>query len=1142
MKVTLITIIAVAILQQSLEFLQMHTSYRAPYNLDLGENTHKLEVSNCTYKVLNGFLKEKCLINNTEWFFKCSNSNRFYKVIKANCKQTHFSRVCPNDTTFYQACGHQRCARGSAAGSKRKLGIDSESFFGPEVAACGYLICKWGFTSLLDTPIPDYNPLPFDHGMLVRSSGFNCTGHDREDKCVNSVNDGTPVHKYVCDRKSNIDSEVSSTQSQRNVSIHLIGIHEKAFCDKHCDDYNCEDEAFCHNMTVGLYCQDAQYSKDTIYLPANQICDGVSNCYSDVDERDCRSFKETCMTNNFFLLYASGRMDSPVPRFLSPRAKCSFPSLTILEKVCSDYKDQMNCTGSTISPLVCQVNGYPTTVSEFVICQGEGLGLCDDNIDNQCIEAETECIIHKHKLCDGFKDCRGGHDEGNSFCSKKFSYQTIHCVRKLSRDNVARKLPDKWVLDGVSDCRSNVDENTEDWTKLCGFGLIDYYVYRSDKRENCSQVTQLKCPQSSKLLNLDRVCSGNTMDNCDAEVCTTARKEFRANIIDKLNDMRSASGAKRTFYCLPGLHEIETYAGNCREMHFPGRRKVFGIPDILVLSSQKFAKSHIKCSETFGELYVYLMCSGLCGKSAVDDCPVKSTAGLGTCLNYPDGKTVLSLGDDGRLVLANVKSANMFSQEIFLCDNGHCITFDKICNVVDDCGDLSDEKNCFNSFKCKNSGEYIPLTIKCDGKFDCFDYSDECNDECSNQVTMFDHVSYKVIAWIFGVSATVLNAITLLHGISQWRELKSDTAMINKIFVILITFGDLLQGVFLLVLSIGEQFFNKSTCVTQFEWTTSDLCTFLGVLSTVGSLVSLYSMTILSIIRALKINSMVPPKETLSRKRTSMLSLLVVTIIIVSTFISIIPVISFEDYFVEKLMYDDNPLLVGAPNKAKHLKITESYFGRIRGTFTQEPVSWRKIRYLIIELFANNEVTGRSIDFYGSNGFCLFSYFVRKETTYRWFSIVILGLNFFCVSIIVVSYIAITVVSFKTSRSVSNSQAEKNNKKLQRKITIIIMTDILTWVPFIVICIVNYTELVDTSSWYSLFCVFFLRINSVINPIGIYDESIFKWMKSFALMFKSRVTRVWLFFKNFLNHKETMDQNAQVIEMVEMPPEHLKKQ
>ena len=30
--------------------------------------------------------------------------------------------------------------------------------------------------------------------------------------------------------------------------------------------------------------------------------------------------------------------------------------------------------------------------------------------------------------------------------------------------------------------------------------------------------------------------------------------------------------------------------------------------------------------------------------------------------------------------------------------------------------------NCSNNFKCAKSGEYIPLTSKCNGWFDCFDY------------------------------------------------------------------------------------------------------------------------------------------------------------------------------------------------------------------------------------------------------------------------------------------------------------------------------------------------------------------------------------------------------------------------------------
>ena len=212
---------------------------------------------------------------------------------------------------------------------------------------------------------------------------------------------------------------------------------------------------------------------------------------------------------------------------------------------------------------------------------------------------------------------------------------------------------------------------------------------------------------------------------------------------------------------------------------------------------------------------------------------------------------------------------------------------------------------------------------------------------------MFDSIAIKVIAWIFGLLATVLNSFTLLHGICGLRALKTENALVNKTLVLLITFGDLLQGLFLLMLSIGEQFFNKSTCMTQYVWTTSRLCTALGVLSTIGSLVSLYSMTILSIIRASKVRSLIRPRDGVTRKNKCFLAAAISTIMLISILIALIPIVAFEDYFVENLSYQNNPLLVGASNKVRHLGIVETYFGRIHETSSKSEIPWTTLRNLI---------------------------------------------------------------------------------------------------------------------------------------------------------------------------------------------------
>ena len=39
-----------------------------------------------------------------------------------------------------------------------------------------------------------------------------------------------------------------------------------------------------------------------------------------------------------------------------------------------------------------------------------------------------------------------------------------------------------------------------------------------------------------------------------------------------------------------------------------------------------------------------------------------------------------------------------------MCDNANCLDKSQVCDLVDDCGDGSDEKNCNNNFPC-DSGQ-----------------------------------------------------------------------------------------------------------------------------------------------------------------------------------------------------------------------------------------------------------------------------------------------------------------------------------------------------------------------------------------------------------------------------------------------------
>ena len=145
---------------------------------------------------------------------------------------------------------------------------------------------------------------------------------------------------------------------------------------------------------------------------------------------------------------------------------------------------------------------------------------------------------------------------------------------------------------------------------------------------------------------------------------------------------------------------------------------------------------------------------------------------------------------------------------------------------------------------------------------------------------------------------------------------------------------------------------------------------------------------------------------------------------------------------------------------------------------------------MLIELFAG--IWGDMVHFYGNNGVCVFKYLVTTDDPQKLYSLLILVMNFSCFIVISVSYIIINITTSQSSAALSckvNKQIRNRNRKLQAKISAIILTDFLCWIPFTVVCFLHYGGLIDASSWYPVFSIIILPINSVINPL-LYDSTI----------------------------------------------------
>ena len=138
-------------------------------------------------------------------------------------------------------------------------------------------------------------------------------------------------------------------------------------------------------------------------------------------------------------------------------------------------------------------------------------------------------------------------------------------------------------------------------------------------------------------------------------------------------------------------------------------------------------------------------------------------------------------------------------------------------------------------------------------------------------------------------------------------------------------------------------------------------------------------------------------------------------------------------------------------------------------------------------------VSHRTLGFYGNDPVCLFKFFVSSDEPQSAYSWSLLVTNFLCFGVISISYLVVFAItstsSLSQSQGATGDMVRSRNNRLQRKISIIILTDFLCWVPFVIICFLHTIGQIDASPWYSLLSILILPVNSVINPL-LYNDTV----------------------------------------------------
>ena len=261
-------------------------------------------------------------------------------------------------------------------------------------------------------------------------------------------------------------------------------------------------------------------------------------------------------------------------------------------------------------------------------------------------------------------------------------------------------------------------------------------------------------------------------------------------------------------------------------------------------------------------------------------------------------------------------------------------------------------------------------------------------------------------------------------------------------------------------------------------------------------------MTLLSVFRVFCVKN-VNIRGSITWKSKLIVILLCAFLVLLSTTISFIPLIPrLEDYFVNGLAYFENPMLIRSYNKVEHIDILKAHYGK----FHEQVLTWKQIMKMVSDMFSQfnqDRVLGRKVNFYGNSGVCLFKFFVRGDDPQKMFVWFVILQNAFCFFVITFSYMIVYLTVSDSTKKASSNKREKRSQNsvtasikkrsgrmraLNRKITLVILTDFLCWVPFIVVCSLHYFEVLDATKWYSLFSIVILPLNSVINPL-LYSDS-----------------------------------------------------
>jgi len=984
---------------------------------------------------------------------------------------------------------------------------------------------------------PDHSD---EHGCVCPDDKFECDCYQSDNGCGRL--NGCTNQSQVCDCRSdclyNSDEEVCHCPDDKfdcgcyQSEVGCACLDQRGVCDGRsdsCGDWS--DEIDC--LGTNLFCgNDLCVERSLVNNGEVDMASGDDEficCSTQGHECGCKpgmgncSSSEKCIPRFWVAdtrkdcLNVSTQSDEPCTAYIAQCHECRIVINRCSTNVTKNFLLQSSMTVVT----TCHINNpffSHLNLSAKWICISSPCGKCLKDI----FQCENGNLIENQFYCDSVPHCDDGSDEQQ----QNFGFQ---CSGK-SRKSVCF-LPQKNLYDSMSQCADGsdicfvngefrcflcLDEKLIISAKQVCDGLLDCFDGSDELlcfNQTIAQALlfgdgELRCPPGHMHCNSSTVCvtMGKVLCNysiaCENDInqkfcrhqntsrsfvpCYAMSAEsddiiaVLAAMCDKrpeCHDMRDECNAQCEMR--PSFCDDKCWTSNRLYGYLKNEESVQ-----LIRVGNRVCDGYLNAVSEFG--------SSDCKRKVEENCTMRFPCKSGNMVSV-----------DVREVCDGIFNCDNHTDEMspdclikrFNCTAGDAISINKafVCDGIKDCDHGEDEilELCTEKrFYCE-SGNPISIDKKFvqNGLKDCESGLDECESLFSNKFEMIANPALRSSFWIMGFLASIgnlaTNVVTIRATFCKKKKNKkapNDKNLVklaNSLFILNLTISDFIMGIYLLGV-VGQSLrYSGFYCFIDKKWRSSNLCSVFGTLAMISSEASALIMASMSTFRLVTVY-----KPFLSRSmkiRWVVIAGIVCWLFSIS--LALLPWIPFDSgYFVSQGLFPNYIFGTDVVPRSKIINLANRVVSR-----NSTPIkSWFRAKQIISETFKYSKSDiEKEFGFYAQISVCMPHLFASTGDAAWEYSLFLITHNFSLFIFMVVVYVL--MYRKVASLGISSTKKKEVNKGMQKRISRLLLTDCLCWIP---VCIMGYVSIAGVAlpaNAYIVSAGLLLPINSAVNPL-IYSK------------------------------------------------------